>query len=201
MCSPSLLSWARDRKGPCNRSLRPWVSCPANTGSVRSAAAHPVSFLDHVAHIDVPSRWLDAPRRQHALLVDFRRQHRRAMGRARFLVFYLICGIVAGLAHIAFSGGRPSRASVRRRNQRRARRLPVAVPREKRARPDARRHRLGPCYRRARFLDRDRAVQPGRIHCETSEGGGVAYMAHIGGFVAGLVLVKIFTAGRRLAVA
>jgi rhomboid family protein len=28
----------------------------------------------------------------------------------------------------------------------------------------------------------------------TSEGGGVAYMAHIGGFVAGLVLVKLFAA-------
>jgi membrane associated rhomboid family serine protease len=28
-------------------------------------------------------------------------------------------------------------------------------------------------------------------------GGGVAYMAHIGGFVAGLVLVKLFAAGRR----
>jgi membrane associated rhomboid family serine protease len=28
--------------------------------------------------------------------------------------------------------------------------------------------------------------------------GGVAYMAHIGGFVAGLVLVKIFAIGRRV---
>jgi membrane associated rhomboid family serine protease len=29
-------------------------------------------------------------------------------------------------------------------------------------------------------------------------GGGVAYMAHIGGFVTGLVLVKIFAIGRRV---
>jgi membrane associated rhomboid family serine protease len=28
--------------------------------------------------------------------------------------------------------------------------------------------------------------------------GGVAYMAHIGGFVAGLVLVKVFAIGRRV---
>jgi membrane associated rhomboid family serine protease len=28
------------------------------------------------------------------------------------------------------------------------------------------------------------------------EGGGVAYMAHVGGFAAGLVLVKLFAAGR-----
>jgi membrane associated rhomboid family serine protease len=27
---------------------------------------------------------------------------------------------------------------------------------------------------------------------DTSQGGGVAYMAHIGGFVAGLILVKLF---------
>jgi AcrR family transcriptional regulator len=31
---------------------------------------------------------------------------------------------------------------------------------------------------------------------QTSEGGGVAYMAHIDGFVAGLVLVKLFTVRR-----
>ena len=29
-----------------------------------------------------------------------------------------------------------------------------------------------------------------------AEGGGVAYAAHIGGFIAGLVLVKLFTIGR-----
>jgi membrane associated rhomboid family serine protease len=31
---------------------------------------------------------------------------------------------------------------------------------------------------------------------EETGGGGVAYMAHIGGFAAGLVLVKLFAAGR-----
>ena len=31
----------------------------------------------------------------------------RAMGSARYLAFYLICGIAAGLAHIAFSAGSP----------------------------------------------------------------------------------------------
>ena len=34
---------------------------------------------------------------------------------------------------------------------------------------------------------------------ETAEGGGVAYMAHIGGFVAGLVLAPAFAMGRRTA--
>ena len=36
---------------------------------------------------------------------------------------------------------------------------------------------------------------------ETSETGGVAYMAHIGGFVAGLGLVKLMASPRRLATA
>jgi membrane associated rhomboid family serine protease len=34
---------------------------------------------------------------------------------------------------------------------------------------------------------------------ETSAGGGIAYMAHIGGFVAGLVLVKLFAARPQMA--
>ena len=33
------------------------------------------------------------------------------------------------------------------------------------------------------------------------EGGGVAYAAHIGGFVAGLVLVKLFASNRQAKVA
>jgi membrane associated rhomboid family serine protease len=36
----------------------------------------------------------------------------------------------------------------------------------------------------------------GVIAAGPQSGGGVAFMAHVGGFVAGLVLVKLFTAGR-----
>jgi membrane associated rhomboid family serine protease len=36
----------------------------------------------------------------------------------------------------------------------------------------------------------------GVIAAGPQSGGGVAFMAHIGGFVAGLVLVKLFTLGR-----
>jgi membrane associated rhomboid family serine protease len=36
----------------------------------------------------------------------------------------------------------------------------------------------------------------GVISAGPQSGGGVAFMAHIGGFVAGLILVKLFTAGR-----
>jgi membrane associated rhomboid family serine protease len=36
----------------------------------------------------------------------------------------------------------------------------------------------------------------GSIARTEQTGGGVAFMAHIGGFVAGMVLVKLFAAGR-----
>ena len=36
----------------------------------------------------------------------------------------------------------------------------------------------------------------GTIGANTAESGGVAYMAHIGGFAAGLLLVKVMTVGR-----
>ena len=126
----------------------------------------------------------------------------RAMGTARFLVFYVICGIIAGLAHVAFSGG-------------------SAVPSV--GASGAISGVLGGYLllfpqNRVRVLTRGGITsvpaivvlgfwiviqlfsQIGSI-AQTSDGGGVAYMAHIGGFAAGLVLVKLFTAGRRLAVA
>jgi membrane associated rhomboid family serine protease len=126
----------------------------------------------------------------------------RAMGTARFLIFYLICGIIAGLAHIAFSGGSvvPSIGASGAISGVLGGYL-LLFPRN-----------------RVRVLTRGGIAsvpaivvlgfwiviqlfsQIGSI-AQTSDGGGVAYMAHIGGFVAGLVLVKLFTAGRRLAVA
>jgi membrane associated rhomboid family serine protease len=125
----------------------------------------------------------------------------RAMGNARFLVFYVICGIVAGLAHIAFSGGSPvpsvgasgaisgvlggylvlfpqNRVRVLTRGGIAS--VPAVVV-------------LG------FWIVLQLISQVGSI-AQTSGGGGVAYMAHIGGFVAGLVLVKFFAAGRPLAV-
>ena len=126
----------------------------------------------------------------------------RAMGSARFLAFYVICGVVAGLAHILFSGA-------------------SAVPSV--GASGAISGVLGGYLllfpqNRVRVMTRGGIAsvpaivvlgfwiviqlfsQMGSI-AETSDTGGVAYMAHIGGFAAGLVLVKLFTAGRRLAVA
>jgi membrane associated rhomboid family serine protease len=126
----------------------------------------------------------------------------RVMGAAKYLVFYLICGIVAGLAHIVFAGGSsvPSvgasgaisgvlggyllmfpqnRIKVLTRGG--VAQVPAIVV-------------LG------LWIVIQLVSQVGEI-AQTSQGGGVAYMAHIGGFVAGLVLVKLFATRRQLATA
>ena len=125
----------------------------------------------------------------------------RAMGAAKYVVFYMVCGIVAGLAHILFAGGStvPSvgasgaisgvlggyllmfpqnRVKVLTRGG--VASVPAIVV-------------LG------LWIVIQLVSQLGSI-AETSQGGGIAYMAHIGGFVAGMALVKLF-ATRQLATA
>jgi len=126
----------------------------------------------------------------------------RVMGAAKYAVFYVICGIAAGLAHILFAGGStvPSvgasgaisgvlggylllfpknRVKVLTRGG--VASVPAIVV-------------LG------MWIVIQLVSQLGSI-AQTSEGGGVAYMAHIGGFVAGLVLVKLFATRGQLATA
>ena len=125
----------------------------------------------------------------------------RVMGAARYAVFYIVCGIAAGLAHILFAGGStvPSvgasgaisgvlggyllmfpnnRVKVLTRGG--VASVPALVV-------------LG------MWIVIQLVSQLGSI-AETSQGGGIAYMAHIGGFVAGMALVKLF-ATRQLATA
>ena len=125
----------------------------------------------------------------------------RVMGAARYAAFYIACGIAAGLAHILFAGGSavPSvgasgaisgvlggylvmfpqnRVKVLTRGG--VASVPAIVV-------------LG-MWIVIQFVS-----QLGSI-ADTSQGGGVAYMAHIGGFVAGMALVKLF-ATRQLATA
>jgi membrane associated rhomboid family serine protease len=124
----------------------------------------------------------------------------KVMGHARFLLFYLVCGVAAGLAHIAFSSG-------------------SAVPTV--GASGAISGILGGYLvlfprNRVRVLTRGGVVAVPAIMVlgfwiviqlingigslgVTTETGGVAYLAHVGGFVAGLVLVKLMTAGRPVA--
>ena len=125
----------------------------------------------------------------------------RVMGAAKYAVFYIVCGLAAGLAHILFAGGStvPSvgasgaisgvlggyllmfpnnRVKVLTRGG--VASVPALVV-------------LG------MWIVIQLVSQLGSI-AETSQGGGIAYMAHIGGFVAGMALVKLF-ATRQLATA
>ena len=121
----------------------------------------------------------------------------KVMGHARFILFYLLCGIAAGLAHILTAGGSsvPTVGASgaisgvlggylvlfpRNRVRVLTRAGVVAVPAVV---------MLG-LWILIQFVNGFGAV------ARTPETGGVAYLAHVGGFVAGLVLVKLFSAGR-----
>ena len=122
----------------------------------------------------------------------------RLVGHLRFLTFYLLCGFAAGLAHIFFS-------------------LNSVIPTV--GASGAISGVLGGYLllfpkNRVRVLTRGGVAHVPAILvlgfwifiqlingmgsiANTSETGGVAYLAHIGGFVAGLLLVSLFAAGRR----
>jgi membrane associated rhomboid family serine protease len=124
------------------------------------------------------------------------------MGRARYLIFYLVTGLAASLAHVisTFSFGDnpyiPSlgasgaisgvlggylvlfpKRQVRVILLRMLTSVPAIVA-------------IGMWF----VLQLVQAF--GVIAAGPQSGGGVAFMAHVGGFVAGLILVKLFTAGR-----
>jgi membrane associated rhomboid family serine protease len=119
----------------------------------------------------------------------------KVMGHVRYLLFYMVCGIAAGLAHVAFNSGSnvPSVGA-----------------------SGAISGVLGG-YMLLFPRNRVRVMMRGGITAvpayvmlglwiviqivsgamdQGGEGGGVAFMAHIGGFAAGLLLVKLFAAGR-----
>jgi len=124
----------------------------------------------------------------------------KVMGHLRFLVFYLVCGIAAGLTHIFFSAASAvptvgasgaisgvlggylvlfPRNRVRVLTRGGVAAVPAIVV-------------LG-------FWILLQLISGAGSMADTSDSGGVAYLAHIGGFVAGLLLVKPFTMGRTVA--
>jgi rhomboid family protein len=121
----------------------------------------------------------------------------KVMGHARFLIFYLVCGIAAAITHIVFSGG-------------------SAVPTV--GASGAISGILGGYLilfpkNRVRVLTRGGIMSvPALVVlgfwiviqlisgygsvATTADTGGVAYLAHVGGFFAGMLLVKPMTMGR-----
>jgi len=124
----------------------------------------------------------------------------KVMGHLRFLAFYLVCGIAAGLTHIFFSAASAvptvgasgaisgvlggylvlfPRNRVRVLTRGGVAAVPAIVV-------------LG-------FWILLQLISGAGSMADTADTGGVAYLAHIGGFIAGLLLVKPFTMGRTVA--
>jgi membrane associated rhomboid family serine protease len=123
-------------------------------------------------------------------------EHR--IGHVRFVVFYIVCGLAAGIAHILFNSGSPiptvgasgaisgvlggylllfPRNRVYVMTYGGVATVPAVLM-------------LG-LWILLQFINGVGAV------ANTPETGGVAYLAHIGGFIAGMVLAPLFAAGRR----
>jgi membrane associated rhomboid family serine protease len=125
----------------------------------------------------------------------------KVMGAARFVIFYLVCGLAASFAHIVFGPGSnvPAVGASGAISGVLGGYL-VMFPRNQ-----------------VRVLTRGGIMSVpaivvlgfwiviqllsgiGSMATTSETGGGVAYMAHIGGFVAGLVLVKLMVSSRRTA--
>jgi membrane associated rhomboid family serine protease len=109
------------------------------------------------------------------------------LGHAKYLVFYLLCGVIASLAHVFTTGVFASQESS------------MLVP------------SLGASGAISGVLGGYLLLHPKRrvtvilfisglgMLGGGSQQGGVAYAAHIGGFLAGLILIKFFDSGGRKA--
>ncbi|HKS40438.1 MAG TPA: rhomboid family intramembrane serine protease [Blastocatellia bacterium] len=123
------------------------------------------------------------------------------MGRGRYLIFYLLCGIIASLAHVfttvAFNGNQlvPSLGAsgaisgvlggyILLFPKRRVRVIMFNMLTQV------------PAFVALGLWFAFQLISGLGVLGSGSQEGGVAYAAHIGGFIAGLVLVKLFVAGR-----
>jgi len=119
----------------------------------------------------------------------------KVMGQVRYFLFYMVCGLAAGLAHIAFNSGSgvPSVGASGAISGVLGGYM-VLFPRN-RVRVMMRGGITAvPAYVMLGLWILIQIVS-GAMD-QGGESGGVAFMAHIGGFAAGLVLVKLFAAGR-----
>ena len=121
----------------------------------------------------------------------------KVMGHARFLIFYLVCGIAAAITHIVFSGGStiPTVGASGAISGILGGYL-VLFPRN-RVRVLTRGGIMAvPAIVVLGFWIVIQLISGFGSIASTAETGGVAYLAHVGGFFAGLLLVKPMTLGR-----
>ena len=122
----------------------------------------------------------------------------RLMGHARYVLFYLLTGLAGGFAHILSNSGStmPSVGASGAISGILGGYL-LLFPRN-RVRVLTRGGIMAvPAFVMLGLWIVLQLVSGVGSMARTEQTGGVAYMAHIGGFVAGLALVKLFAAGRR----
>lgn len=169
--------------------------------TVRRISRDPNALLDHAFQLNVSPRWVGPHSRQHAVPVRLRHPRGAFEGALRYLVFYFICGLGANLVEILASLGSnlPGLGASGAISGVLAGYLVLY--------PGSRIKALVPLaflYWSARvpawvFIGLWFVYQfiEGLLTVG-SVGGGVAYSAHVGGFVTGLVLVRVFAHTQRV---
>jgi membrane associated rhomboid family serine protease len=122
----------------------------------------------------------------------------RAFGRARFLAFYLVCGIAAGLAHIALNSGSsmPTVGASGAISGVLGAYLVLFPGNRVRVLMSGGVTSVPAYYMLGIWILIQLVNGVGAI-ANTPETGGVAYAAHVGGFLAGFLLAKVFAVGTR----
>ena len=123
-------------------------------------------------------------------------EHR--MGHVRYLIFYLLCGVLASLAHVVVNTGSyiPSLGASGAISGVLGGYLLLFPSRRVRALAMSFFVTEVPAWVAIGLWFVFQLINGLGMLGGGSQAGGVAYAAHIGGFIAGLVLVKLFAAGR-----
>jgi len=122
----------------------------------------------------------------------------KAMGGVRFLVFYLACGVGAGLAHILFNSGSsvPTVGASGAISGILGGYLMLFPRNHVRVLTGSGVAAVPAAYMLGVWILIQVMSSVGSI-AGAPQGDGVAYLAHVGGFVVGLVLVRFFARGGR----
>ena len=121
------------------------------------------------------------------------------IGHSRYLIFYLLCGIIASLSHVFISGASSEIPSLGASGA-----ISGVMGGYLLLFPSRRVHVLigygvgqVPAFVALGIWIVLQVIMGMGLLGGEQTGGGVAYAAHIGGFVAGLLLIKMFDTGRR----
>jgi membrane associated rhomboid family serine protease len=198
-----LLELAQPSEGALQSFIQAWGVVPAEYAAARDLPpAIPLPFWSTLlTSMFLHGGWMHLGGNMLYLWI-FGDNLEKVMGALRFVLFYLLCGLAASLAFIAFGAG----SNV------------PAVGASGAISGVLGGYLLLFPQNRVRILTRGGIASVPAIVvlgfwiliqfingigslAATTETGGVAYMAHVGGFIAGLVLVKFMASPRRAAVA